>query len=80
MKAGFEDLCGFVGADKRRSQPSDLFGTLSDFMRLWRGTLKKVADAAAARRSSAEHLIATKSLHCTAMNWILIVAQCSAIP
>ena len=33
-----------------------------------------------ARRSSAEHLIATKALHCTATAWMLIVAQCSAIP
>ena len=33
-----------------------------------------------ARRSSAEHLIATKVLRCTATAWILIVAQCSAIP
>ena len=33
-----------------------------------------------ARRGSAEHLIATKALRCTAMAWILIVAQCSAIP
>ena len=33
-----------------------------------------------ARRSSAEHLIATKALCCTATAWMLIVAQCSAIP
>ena len=33
-----------------------------------------------ARRSSAEHLIATNALRCTATAWILIVAQCSAIP
>ena len=33
-----------------------------------------------ARRSSAEHLIATKTLRCTAAAWFLIVAQCSAIP
>ena len=33
-----------------------------------------------ARRSSAEHLIATKALRCTAAAWILTVAQCSAIP
>ena len=33
-----------------------------------------------ARRSSAEHLIATKAPRCTATAWILIVAQCSAIP
>ena len=33
-----------------------------------------------ARRSSAEHLIATKALRRTATAWILIVAQCSAIP
>ena len=30
--------------------------------------------------SSAEHLIATKALRCTATAWMLIVAQCSAIP
>ena len=30
-----------------------------------------------ARRSSAEHLIATKALRCTATAWNLIVAQCS---
>ena len=34
----------------------------------------------AARRSSAEHLIAMKSLRCTATAWMLIVAECSAIP
>ena len=33
-----------------------------------------------ARRSSVEHLIATKALRYTATAWILIVAQCSAIP
>ncbi len=33
-----------------------------------------------ARRSSAEHLIATKAPCCTATAWILTVAQCSAIP
>ena len=33
-----------------------------------------------ARRSSAEHLIATKALRCTATARMLIVAQCSAIP
>ena len=33
-----------------------------------------------ARRSSAEHLIATKAPRWTATAWILIVAQCSAIP
>ena len=32
-----------------------------------------------ARRSSAEHPIATKALRCTATAWRLIVAQCSAI-
>ncbi len=32
-----------------------------------------------ARRSSAEHLIATKALRRTATAWTLIVAQCSAI-
>jgi len=31
-----------------------------------------------ARRGSAEHLIATKALCCTAAAWMLIVAQCSA--
>ena len=34
----------------------------------------------AARQSFAEHLIATKALRCTATAWMLIVAQCSAIP
>ena len=41
-----------------------------------------VADAVAAieaRRSSAEHLIATKAPRCTATAWNLIVAQCFAI-
>ena len=33
-----------------------------------------------ARRSSVEHLISTKALRCTATAWMLIVAQCSAIP
>ena len=33
-----------------------------------------------ARRSSAEHLITSKALRCTATAWMLIVAQCSAIP
>ncbi len=33
-----------------------------------------------ARRSSAEHLIATKALRCTATARMLIVAQCSANP
>ena len=33
-----------------------------------------------ARQSFAEHLIATKTLRCTATAWMLIVAQCSAIP
>ena len=33
-----------------------------------------------ARQSFTEHLIATKALRCTAAAWILIVAQCSAIP
>ena len=33
-----------------------------------------------ARRSSAEHLVATKAPRCTATTWILIVAQCSEIP
>ena len=37
-------------------------------------------DAYAARRSSAEHLIATKALRCTATARMLIVAQCPAIP
>ena len=37
-------------------------------------------NAGTARRSSVEHLIATKALRCTAMAWILTVAQCSAIP
>ncbi len=32
-----------------------------------------------ARRSSAEHLIATKALRCTAAAWILIAIQCSVI-
>ena len=39
-----------------------------------------VSHASDARRSSAEHLIATKALHCTATAWMLIAAQCSAIP
>ena len=33
-----------------------------------------------ARQSFAEHLIATKALRCTATAWMLIAAQCSAIP
>ena len=37
-------------------------------------------DVYTARRSSAEHLIATKAPCCTATAWILTVAQCSAIP
>ena len=36
--------------------------------------------AGSARRSSAEHLIATKALRCTAMAWIFIPAYCFAIP
>ena len=38
------------------------------------------ANDSMARRSSAEHLIATKALRCTATAWILIATQCSAIP
>ena len=33
-----------------------------------------------ARQDSAEHFSATKSLRCTAVAWMLIVAQCFAVP
>ena len=52
----------------------------ADAAKLKKVTVKMEATADEARRSSAEHLIATKALRCTATAWILIVAQCSATP
>ena len=58
-----------------------LFGTATviiDLLTIY--ILPEKALYRAARRSFAEHLIATKALRCTATAWMLIVAQCSAIP
>ena len=41
--------------------------------------MQKPMGVYAARRSSAEHLIATKALRCHSYGWFLILAQCSVI-
>lgn len=44
------------------------------------GAIRSAGVRRQARHRSAEHLIATKALFCTATAWILTVAQRSAIP
>ena len=82
---GGQDSCDLVecGSEEKCAEPSDegvaarCFG--ADGQALAR-TVRARLNMVHARQSFAEHPVATKALLYTATAWMLIVAQCSAIP